>query len=704
MKRAGWLARRLAAMSAGEVAHRAVRESRHGLDDLLYRAARPAWRATWRAPRARGRSPAAPVGFLTSGRAALVSTHAGPEAAEIGAAAERFLAGEVAYFGYPAVTLGDEVDFAQDPATGRRWPDRHGKRLDYRSRSHGDPKWIWELNRLQELPLLAQAWLLTGNDVFAEAVLGHTRRFLANAAPGRGIAWSNGYEAALRAISLALALDALRGSPLLSREDERALVAALWQHRRWIRRDPSTHSSANNHLIGELGALVVISLLVPELERRRSSDAKALTRLAKEAARQIAPDGTSVEQSFAYSLQVIDHFLLVAALLEARGREVPPQIRSALERAAAALSTQLAPEEPPPAYGDADDGRVVRLDGERLRDPRGVAASLAAYLGHPGARRSAERLDTAAVWLFGSDGAQRWAETEAAGPPRSALLPDAGIAVLRSGRRRVLVDAGPLGYLSIAAHGHADALAVALSEGDEQLIVDPGAGSYFGRPELRAAFRGTSMHATVAVDDQDQSVPGGPFLWTRHARARFLRVDLDGNVVAAEHDGYERMAPPVRHRRLVLATGTGPMVVYDRIETRGSHRVTQSWPLAPTLEVVSIDEDTARIARNSAPRMILAVASSAAGTLRAVRGEVEPPRGWYSPRLESVVPAWHLSWEAHIEEDADIVALLWPFEGDAWPQPRPSLSCEHGTVLVGFETASGSQQFELDIETLEFRD
>ena len=79
------------------------------------------------------------------------------------------------------------------------------------------------------------------------------------------------------------------------------------------------------------------------------------------------------------------------------------------------------------------------------------------------------------------------------------------------------VDVGPLGYLAIAAHGHADALAVGLAVDGHDLVGDPGTGSYFAHPEWRTAHRSTRAHATVAVDDADQSVMGGPFLWTEHA-------------------------------------------------------------------------------------------------------------------------------------------------------------------------------------------
>ena len=137
-------------------------------------------------------------------------------------------------------------------------------------------------------------------------------------------------------------------------------------------------------------------------------------------------------------------------------------------------------------------------------------------------------------WLFREAGATRFALTEPAPPPGSTLLPDAGVVILRAGTRRVMLDAGPLGYPAIAAHGRADALQITLSEGEDDLVVDPGVGSYFALPAVRSALRGTAAHSTLTVDRTDQSESGGAFLWTRHASTRLLSLDLDAGVVVAE--------------------------------------------------------------------------------------------------------------------------------------------------------------------------
>src|SRR5262249_44714324 len=115
----------------------------------------------------------------------------------------------------------------------------------------------------------------------------------------------------------------------------------------------------------------------------------------------------------------------------------------------------------------------------------------------------------------------------------------------------LIVDAAPLGYLAVAAPGHAGALSFVLSGAGRPLLIDPGAYAYHTHPLLREYFRGTSAHNTLRVDGQDQSVSGGPFLWTDHASTRRLALELGTGIerLVAEHDGYRRLTAPVVHRR-----------------------------------------------------------------------------------------------------------------------------------------------------------
>src|SRR6185312_11908674 len=219
MSKLGWYARRLRAMSASEIAWRAATTGRTAVsgwqhpptDAVLLGTDDPDWAAALAGFRAGTGRPV----LLDRERAAeLAAAH--PEGvAAVVAAADRVVEGRVQYFGYPEARVGRDVDWNLDPLTGTRWPRVPAARLDHRS-APGDAKWIWELNRLQHLPWLAQAWLFTGDDRYAETAFAHLDGWIAQNPPGRGIAWRGAFEAGVRLVSVAVALQGLRDSPLLT--------------------------------------------------------------------------------------------------------------------------------------------------------------------------------------------------------------------------------------------------------------------------------------------------------------------------------------------------------------------------------------------------------------------------------------------------------------------------------------------------------
>jgi uncharacterized heparinase superfamily protein len=627
-RRLGWYWSRARAMSAPEVAWRVGRLASDVAAPVLQRAKRTGevdgtyWDGTFAGFRdAIGR----PV-LLDRGRAAGLARRFPAEAAAVVAAADECRSGRFAFFGQDPVELGPAVDWHLDPRTGFRWPAVPAARIDHRTMP-ADPKWIWELNRLQHLPWLAQAWLFTGDDGYADAALDQLDGWLDQNPVGHGIAWRGAFEVGVRALSITTALQGLRDAPSLTRARYARAVAVLGECTPLLWRQRSRFSSANNHLVGEMAGLATIAILHPEIPGARRWESRALGVLAREAERQILPDGAGAEQSTVYQLFCSDLFLVPAALLRLRGDRVPPPILDGLRRGTRYLRALLGDGDPLPRYGDDDGGIALRLLPDQVPDVHRHLAAVSAVLGEdPG--------DLAAAWLAApADGR----ETAPDPVPRELYAPAGGLVVLRRDDRRITMDVGPLGYLSIAAHGHADALSVTLTAGGRDLVGDPGTGSYYAEPAWRRAFRGTRAHATVAVDDEDQSVPGGAFLWVRHARTTVRSVDLEHGIVEAEHDGYTRLAAPVTHRRyLVAPRDQASVLVVDLLTGEGEHRVRTAWPLHPELDARTAG-GTHLVTRDGRPVLQIA---SAAGTAWAVRGDDDTRLGWWSPRFESWEPAW----------------------------------------------------------------
>ena len=312
-----------------------------------------------------------------------------------------------------------------------------------------------------------------------------------------------------------------------------------------------------------------------------------MPRSQSEAERQILPDGAGAEQSISYQIFTAELLSMVVVLLQLRGDRVPSELVGALDRSTQYLVSVVGSDDPDPRYGDDDDGFALRLGAEPKRTVRQHLGIVAAITGNVTAARYGDTTLTAA-WIataLGTHVGEIGAGVGRGETNASVYAPNGGLVVLRTGRHRLTMDVGPLGYLSIAAHGHADALAVTLSAEGRELIVDPGTASYYGNPAWRAVHRGTRAHPTVCVDGVDQSVIGGPFYWSRHAATTVRSVDLDHGIVDAEHDGYRRLDDPVVHRRWLIAPpDDATVVVVDLLDGQSVHDVAVSWPLHPELD------------------------------------------------------------------------------------------------------------------------
>lgn len=689
---APWYVRRLCAMSAREIVARTSTQLEVMYDDLTYHIpGKRTWRKRWEGDTGVAPADRTPL-IVSAGRAELARSLALRTVNELSVRAEQAVRRQISVFG-----LDISIDSAVQDADGvasRSWPDRHGLRIDYRRSGVGDPKLAWEANRLQHLPLLAAAWRLTDDPAFAEAAIADTQQWIDHHPVGRGIAWSNGYEAGLRTISLGLALDALASDA--GRAWSEAVLRAIHQHVRWIERHPSLYSSANNHRIGELAGIVVASALFPELPQADVRLARAVAELERRCEEQFRGDGSHDEEALWYGLFSADLVLVAVAALSATSRRIPEGITAALSRFSDFLAATHSGEEPELRFGDADDGRATWLDGNELRTVRGVSASLAAALGHSGARRLAGELDATAIWLFGAEGCERFLTILPADPPGPAVLRDAGLVVLRSRGRRVTLDAGPLGDNRLAAHGHADALAVTLSVGATYVVGDPGTGTYFGEEDLRTALRGTGAHATVLVDGFDQSQQTGAFLWGRRAKARLRHVDLERGLAIATHDGYHRLSDPVCHERAVVLTDFG-LLVYDRLDARSEHTYSQRWPMPPWIRAQVRESHALCVGPGVAAT--LATRASAPSVLRMIEGSDEPREGWWSPRFQAVEPAPLVSLDFAGTGVVHAAAFL-AIASDPLLPPEVSLAVvETGrasTVSVEMDAASFAFTFDLD--------
>jgi hypothetical protein len=630
-----WRVNRLRCMTAAEIGHRALRS-------LALRAER--WGIADAA--------IAPPPDLAQQSRPWIQAAPQIQAARYLAAAERIAAGRFDLFALRDAPLGSPPDWNRDPKTGIEAPLSFGKLLDYRDPQRvGDIKYLWELNRHPHLVTLGQAYSLSGDKRYADVIRRHLESWFAACPFRRGANWTSSLEAALRLINWAAAWQLL-GPPLQSEFVHRWL-GAVFQHAQFIRGNFSLHSSANNHLIGEAAGLFIAAVTWPCWPQARGWLAEAKAILEREALLQNAPDGVNREQAVSYQAFELD--LLLACLLAGRenGVEFPAAFRSRIEAMLGFIASVMDAGGNVPMLGDADDALALALAPEGCRY-RSLLAIGAILFRRGDFKAKARSLDDKSRWLFGKDADAAFAGL---GRGRNALpvrrdFTHGGYYIL--GKRfetedeiRLVADAGPLGYQSIAAHGHADALAFTLSVGGREFFVDPGTYAYHTQRPWRQYFRGTSAHNTLRVDGLDQSEPGGNFMWLRKANAQctLWQPSDEGGVFEGRHDGYARLADPVTHGRRISVQNRR-VIIDDALTMAGAHDVELFFHCSEHCRVDPIAGGY-RI-QHAQQNLQLTLPRREGATTRVYHGSEAPILGWISRRFDEKEPAPTIVWRARL--------------------------------------------------------
>jgi Heparinase II/III-like protein/Heparinase II/III N-terminus len=563
--------------------------------------------------------------------------------------ADEILAGRWEVLG---VTRQDMVapDWFLDPLSGRRAPQAvYCFSINHRNQEvTGNVKQVWELSRHHHLTILASAYALTGDRRYAERAGSHLQSWWQENPFLSGIHWTSGIELGIRLISWAWTrrlLDAWDGVQGLFDRSELARKQ-IWWHQTYLSGFRSRGSSANNHVVAEAAGQLVAALAFPWFEESTAWADESASLLQQEIANNTFPSGVNRELAFDYHGLVAELGLIAGIEADLAGRPLSDATWRSMGRildvAAACLDCGLRA----PRQGDSDEGRALVIASPESNRWEALLALGQVLFGAPEWWPPARQ--GVASTLLSSLARRRPL------PDRPASRPwhfdDAGITIFRSKPADgpeiwCRCDSGPHGFLSIAAHAHADALSVEVRHGGTDILADPGTYCYSSDPVFRRYFRSTIGHNTLEVLGRDQSVSGGPTMWIRHAESRLTSLESspDGNEGrwVAEHHGYRTLDPAVIHRRTVEFRGGQRLIeITDEIDSVGRPPLRLAFHLGPAVEA-SLDDCvlTLRWQGRDDGRATATMTLPSSLSWSLVRGAEDPVLGWYSPAFGQKVPA-----------------------------------------------------------------
>lgn len=538
------------------------------------------------------------------------------------------------FFSLDKAFLGEEISWHTDYKNSVQSPVTYSKRIDYRDYDVvGDFKYIWEINRHQHLITLAKAYYLTGNEKYRDEVEQQITSWIDQNPYMTGINWTSSLELAVRLISWAWVWFFLGD---IEKSLKEKWLECVYKHCLFISKNISKFSSANNHLIGEVSGLFIASIVWPFEKTSEKWRDQTYQVLVREMEKQNYEDGVNKEQAISYQQFILDFFILAGLLGQKNGISFPKAYWERTEHMLIYIASVMDKNGNVPRIGDADDGYAVILSENTNFNAFKSLLVTGALLYKKGEfKAQSEEIDEKSLWLFGLSGLDEFDQLQTRKVQLKKDFRLGGYYVLGtdSGAEKEVksvFDCGRLGYLSIAAHGHADALSFSLSIDGNEILVDPGTYIYQDPKEWRDYFRGTSAHNTIRVDGIDQSEIGGNFMWLTKAKSRLIEWDSNQifDHVVAEHDGYERLRDPVIHRRdLFFDKNENRFKMEDFLVTQGSHEIEWFFHFSFRCKVERID-DNSWIITNHGSRVLLNLDPGLEYEL--FRGSTKPIIGWES--------------------------------------------------------------------------
>jgi heparinase II/III-like protein len=494
------------------------------------------------------------------------------------------------------------------------WPLKYCFDINFRSPGqNGEARLAWELNRLLWLIPIAATAVYENDKELADWCWTIVESWNTSNPPFRGICWATGIECALQIFALATIEDLLsRVAPSQSRRSTISTCIAL--RAKWIRRFPSKYSSANNHSLAELAGRLVASLVIDD-ESNGDDPRDLLREFQGDYRTQHCADGMNREQAPHYGLFVLELAALCTELCCHAGITIDETWQKSLRNSARVLDLLQDEGGNLLCFGDNDGSGIL----SSCLSPNKQVNSIAELAGFS-------------------------VKSDVAKPPL-VVLGEEWYTVCRSndvwGPSMWTIDHASLGYGNLAAHGHADALAIWLSVDGRPVFIESGTYIYHSDEAWRNNFRSTHMHNTLSVEGKNSSEMNGPFNWSQRSRAKcriWSHRDSDDWVVEAEHDGYLK-AFGTRHFRRLSRISDGHFLIEDSLDGTVLRQSQFTLVLAPDIESIQRDDG-----------WILLRDGKALGDIRyfgdfvhsSERGNADSGRGWVSDIFMTRLPTTQL--------------------------------------------------------------
>lgn len=472
---------------------------------------------------------------------------------------DRLLKGEYEIF-TRIFKIGGFPRWNKDYVTGKEIPPVFYRKIKRKS-GGAEIRSIWELNRLQFLPLMGicyshtreQKYYFLFRDILNDWI--KNNRFL------EGVNWMNAMECSIRASNIIVAFSFFEYELKKDREYEEKFLALLYLHGLYIKShlEKGISNLYGNHYLSDLFGLLMIGAFFYNNNSAIKWKKFALKELAKSSELCIDAEGIALEHSTGYHKYIIELYL--HAILFYRGDfsiNIAP-IENNIKKMIEFLLNIEQPDGKLPSIGDCDDGKIFSFDN---------------YFGYDW--KDLHRIKNIIREL-------NFENSVVVGYSLSNITRDENIKLYRDTNIVLYKNAGSfltflfwnVGSEGQGAHQHNDILSFCLFLSNTSIVVDPGTYCYLSDRKMRNYYRSTSAHNTISIDGLEiNSLDAGQvFGMEGNATVSLLDYSFNDGIIKCivDNKAFCRLKDPVKHKRTIELRDDKAFKIVDDFYSEETH-------------------------------------------------------------------------------------------------------------------------------------
>ncbi|GEN55539.1 hypothetical protein GCM10012290_01360 [Halolactibacillus alkaliphilus] len=453
-------------------------------------------------------------------------------------------------------------------------PVTFNQEIDWRYIPLDDPEWTYMLNRHRFLIPLGKAYVITGDEKYAETYFDIITNWIySNPKETSPLAWRT-IDVGLRISNWIKSIYLFKESAFFTPKIFSTLLVSLYQQAKYLADSFSKWNYISNWGVLESKGLFDFSIFGIDFKEANDWYDISQYRLEETARIQVMKDGIHWEQSPMYHNEVLLSYLGMLHLSKINQLKVSSHLVETIKKMAYANMYMTKPNYHQPMKGDSDsiDTRdLITMSASILED---ATLKSRGYL----------KMDFSNIWCLGVQAAEQYEKTEAIEPKKSSKsFEHSGNFFMRSGWKTTdlysFFHCGQLG----GGHGHADLLHFDIYAFGKDLLTDRGRFNYSNNSKYRLQLKQASAHNTTLVDNIDFTECTDSWGYSKIASPlhTLYKSETFFDYVEASHDGYLHLEDPVYVRRKMLFIKPFYWLLIDEFTCKESHKFTQVFNFPP---------------------------------------------------------------------------------------------------------------------------